>query len=205
MRSTTTDPDLATRDRLLEAATQVFADCGLRKATVRDICARATCNVASVNYHFGSKDELYVATLRGAMAKCFDQDLSLPEGDARVTLRAAIQKLAAGILVARPATHQKLMMRELVEPSAALDRVVKEFMVPRFQMLRTAVAPFLGRVSARTLALHVLSVIAQLVYYRVAQPVALRMLGEKSLDEKLCAQIVTHVTEFSMRALEAAR
>src|SRR6266566_7215778 len=55
-----------TRQRLLEAAGQVFADQGYRQATVRDICARADANVASINYHFGDKEKLYSAAVRYA-------------------------------------------------------------------------------------------------------------------------------------------
>src|SRR5262245_8855220 len=64
-----TETDLAnleTRQRLLEAAGEVFADVGFRNATVRDICQRARANVAAVNYHFGDKESLYAEVLRYA-------------------------------------------------------------------------------------------------------------------------------------------
>src|SRR4051812_20479295 len=62
-------PDIThdkTRQRLLEAAGEVFADFGFRKATVRDICSRAEANVAAVNYHFGDKHKLYSEVLKYA-------------------------------------------------------------------------------------------------------------------------------------------
>jgi len=52
-----------TRTRLLEAAREVFAAHGFQGATVREICRRAEANVAAVNYHFGSKDELLAEAL----------------------------------------------------------------------------------------------------------------------------------------------
>ncbi|MDH4203877.1 MAG: TetR family transcriptional regulator, partial [Phycisphaerae bacterium] len=45
--------------QLLEAATKVFARKGYDKTTVADICQTAKSNTASVNYYFGSKEELY--------------------------------------------------------------------------------------------------------------------------------------------------
>ena len=54
----------ATRNKLLEAAGQVFAEHGYHSATVREICMRAGANVAAVNYHFGDKLELYTEVLR---------------------------------------------------------------------------------------------------------------------------------------------
>jgi AcrR family transcriptional regulator len=52
------DSHVQTREALLEAAAQVFAELGFRAATVREICQRARANIASVNYHFGDKENL---------------------------------------------------------------------------------------------------------------------------------------------------
>jgi len=57
-------PTMETRDRLLQAAEKLFAEKGYDATSVRDITTEAECNVASVNYHFRSKEELYLETFR---------------------------------------------------------------------------------------------------------------------------------------------
>src|SRR6202795_1060955 len=47
-----------TRGAILAAAERLYADRGFGDVTLRDIVAAASVNLAAVNYHFGSKDEL---------------------------------------------------------------------------------------------------------------------------------------------------
>jgi len=47
-----------TRSAILTAAERLYADRGFADVTLRDIVADAGVNLAAVNYHFGSKDEL---------------------------------------------------------------------------------------------------------------------------------------------------
>jgi AcrR family transcriptional regulator len=51
-------PSDLTRTSILDAAERLYADRGFADVTLRDIVAAADVNLAAVNYHFGSKDEL---------------------------------------------------------------------------------------------------------------------------------------------------
>ena len=48
---------LPTRDRILDAAEELFAEQGFA-SSLRNITSSAGVNLAAVNYHFGSKEEL---------------------------------------------------------------------------------------------------------------------------------------------------
>ena len=58
---------------LLEAATKVFAEKGFRDTTVADICEDAHSNTASVNYYYGSKDELYAEVWKKAFHEAIEK------------------------------------------------------------------------------------------------------------------------------------
>jgi AcrR family transcriptional regulator len=51
-------PSDRTRALILDAAERLYAERGFGDVTLRDIVAAAGVNLAAVNYHFGSKDEL---------------------------------------------------------------------------------------------------------------------------------------------------
>src|SRR3990172_7837214 len=53
-----------TKERLLAAAASLFAERGFHATSVREIAQRAGANVASGNYHYGSKKALYLEALR---------------------------------------------------------------------------------------------------------------------------------------------
>ncbi len=59
--ATKSDEHLITREQLLRAAINSFAEDGFRGASVRKIADRAGVNFPLVTYHFGSKEKLWLA------------------------------------------------------------------------------------------------------------------------------------------------
>lgn len=61
--------EAATKAQVLAAAERLFALNGFQNVSVRDITAEAGVNLASVNYHFGSKDALLFEIFRRRTAE----------------------------------------------------------------------------------------------------------------------------------------
>src|SRR5262245_65476923 len=140
-------PAAATRERILDAAAAVFAEQGFRAATVRDICARAGANIAAINYHFGDKAGLYAQVVEhqcvGAQTR--NPIVMDPASPAEQRLAAFIRAFLSRILDEdAPAQHTRLMSREMVEPTPALDRVVSTTIRPTFEVLSSIVRELLG-------------------------------------------------------------
>jgi AcrR family transcriptional regulator len=57
----------ATKDRILYAAEELFAQQGFASTSLRQVTSRADVNIAAVNYHFGSKDNLVHEVFRRRM------------------------------------------------------------------------------------------------------------------------------------------
>jgi AcrR family transcriptional regulator len=75
-----------TKDRLLDAAEALFMEHGFEATTLRAITAAAEVNLAAVNYHFGSKEELFQSVLTRRLD---------PMNQERVDLLAALEREAA--------------------------------------------------------------------------------------------------------------
>jgi len=59
---------VTTQQKILDAAEQLFAESGFSVTSLRQITSLAEVNLASVNYHFGSKKELIQAVLQRYLA-----------------------------------------------------------------------------------------------------------------------------------------
>ena len=128
-----------TRDRLLTAASRIFAEQGFQESTIADICERAETNIASVNYHFGDKETLYLEAWRYA----FNQELDNYPSDGGIAEDApAEQRLAGRIrsLIARVADQNSysfaIINKEMAQPTRLLvDILEKEINPQRLKML----------------------------------------------------------------------
>src|SRR5882757_11484676 len=121
-----------TRRRLLEAAVEVFAEEGFRKATLHEIARRADANIASTGYHFGNKEGLYAAVFEYAERQTANSHPHLPENDDGLPedrLRRHVTSFLSRLLDPnRPAWFARLLAREMIDPTPALDHLVRNRM-----------------------------------------------------------------------------
>jgi TetR/AcrR family transcriptional regulator, regulator of cefoperazone and chloramphenicol sensitivity len=204
---TDTDRQHDTRERLLEAAGEVFAQRGYRAATVREISRLAHANVAAINYYFGDKEMLYTAVLEycfKSAVKKYPPDLGLRE-DATVEerLHAFVLSFLYRVLdEGRPAWHGRLMAREIAEPTKALDHMVTTVVRPLHERLGKIVSEILGTVPSEQFVRRcVLSVIGQILFYYYCRPVLGRLYAEE-FEQRGIDSLASHITQFSLKALK---
>jgi TetR/AcrR family transcriptional regulator, regulator of cefoperazone and chloramphenicol sensitivity len=200
-----------TRQRLLVSAGEVFAEQGFQNTTVRDICRRAGVNVASVNYHFRSKKDLYAEVCNYSLdlsVNKYSPTLGITEGaPAKDRLHTFIRSFLFSMLEkGKPSWHEKLVVREMSNPTGALDSVVETTIKPRNRLLTSIVRDFLGAGAPEDLVRQCcLSIIGQCLHYRNAQPVIQRLYPKQKFDAEGIEAIASHVTRFSLYALQQFR
>lgn len=196
-----------TRTRILNAAGPVFAEKGFADATIRDICQAAEVNVASVNYHFGDKEQLYVEAVKQAHELKIRQ-VNLPDWSAETTpaekLRDFVRTLITRMMGAQAAPWQtQLMMREVLHPTAACNVLVKDYFRPDFNILLSILDEVLPKQTPAFKRHQIgFSILGQCLHYRVAGDVVALIIDERELaDHYRVEQLADHIIEFSMAAL----
>jgi AcrR family transcriptional regulator len=200
---------METRQRLLEAAGEVFAERGFRNTTIREICRRAQANLAAVNYHFRDKEGLYAAVMKYAHAYALEkyplaqrESEEMPASD---RLHTFIHYLLFSILdKGPPAWLGKIMAREMIEPTRALDDLVESIISPMSQKLAAIVRELLWeQVPDDLVYCCQISIIGQCLHYRNARPVIQRLFSEHRYLPEDIARMADHITRFSLGGLRS--
>ena len=112
-RNGSSPPDRAvettdTKSKILDAAEELFMEYGFEATSLRLITTAASVNLAAVNYHFGSKEELFQAVLTRRLD---------PMNQDRMQLLSAYETAAAG----KPLTCEKILAAMFI-PALKLAR-----------------------------------------------------------------------------------
>ena len=196
----------ATKTRLLEAAGEEFAAKGFESARVRTICERAEANVAAVNYHFGDKEQLYIAAVLEAH-RCGNK--AFPEsvvGTPSDELRAYVEHFLRNVLAMNrgESWHHTLMLREMIRPTGASETLVREAIRPRFERLQSILRRVCPEADRDHLNALSFSVIGQCLHYRLARPITERLVGAEALEALDVEFLTEHITKFCLAALGLA-
>lgn len=173
---------LETKEALLCAAGELFADLGYDGASTRAIARRANANMAAIGYHFNGKENLYLETLRSVMSQKCTWSTELEQAYAAtqsgVPLREALRRAARSRLADafdgdRPAWHTKLIVRALQEPSPSMRALNEETFKPDVEQVTKIACKWNPGLSQQQAKLWANSLFGQEVVYILAQAVIL--------------------------------
>jgi AcrR family transcriptional regulator len=200
----------STRDRLIEAAGELFAELGFQEVTVRQICLKAGANIAAVNYHFRDKDSLYREVVIGAYRTARERfpvtqgvtEKDPPEARLRAFVKGGLQRIFDD---ASP-PWGRLIAREMVEPTPALDGLIEEGMRPQYRILTAIIREIVGPEATDTEVRRCCaSVMGQTLMYHSCRNIMQRMLGADIDGKDQIDELTDHIVRFSMSAMRAMR
>ncbi len=122
----------STKERILAAAEDLFARYGFAGASLRQVTAAANVNLAAVNYHFGSKDNLVNEVFRRRLDELTAQRLKLLAA-AQSSEHITLEKILNAFVI--PALHLttdkssgSTFMRVLARAYAEHDQTLRQFL-----------------------------------------------------------------------------
>jgi AcrR family transcriptional regulator len=139
-----------TKDRILGAAEELFAQFGFAGTSLRQVTSRADVNIAAVNYHFGSKENLVNEVFRRRMDEMSEQRLTrLREaqenhpGDLEPILAAFIQPALALTLDRHGSAFVRVLARAYAEKNDRLRKFLSDNYGQVLREFAKALAPCL--------------------------------------------------------------
>jgi AcrR family transcriptional regulator len=207
MSQTRPPPD--SRHKLVEAAIAEFGRKGLEGTSTRDIARRAGVNIAGIAYHFGGKDQLYLACAEHIAQTVLRGFRPPDEGDPPLPPAAELKRILARVgrfMLATPETADfaRFVLREQMDPTPAFELLYATVMAPMHQRLcalwGTATGADPGSERAK---LKVFALISQILFYRMARAGALKRLGWTEIDNAEIDAIVKVAGESVDALIEA--
>lgn len=186
-----------TRDKLLDAGLELFGLHGYGGTSTRTLAARAGVNLGAIRYHFDGKEGLYRAIIKRAVAEKSGEvgpcvaavrGICMDPGADREALDGALQTLVGTmveVMLGNPRTRafSRLMMQEQIAPTAAYGLLHEGF----FDKVHGAWTMLVGRLTGLApgsdeLKLRTVSVMGQIMIFRIGMPAILRQLGREKFS-----------------------
>lgn len=210
----------ATRGRLLDAALEEFGNRGYDAVSTRDLAKRAEVNLAAIPYHYGGKEDLYMAVVEnivmtaqstcGVTAEKIDVFLksgqtSFEQGE---VLISELVGNIVGFLVGtgRSRFQAAFVIRELMHPSKAFDLLYDGYMKRIHSIVTRLVATLIGEPpesQASILRAHAL--LGQIVFFGAGRELIRRRSDWSDFTQDHLNQISRAVTETFIASIRNMR
>ncbi len=195
-----------TRNRLLKAACEVFAEKGYRNAKVAEICRQAGANVAAVNYYFGDKDTLYAEAWQHAfneyaMPESLESEHTSPDDQLRNHIHSLIQNFMEKGL---QGYFTRLYLMELANPTGLIQDSWHDMIKPRRQKLIGIIQKILGiETTDETVLFCELSIVSQCRALLTINRNDLEYLLDQPLSRNLIKRLADHIACFSLAGIRS--
>jgi AcrR family transcriptional regulator len=194
----TTDP----RERLIEAARQLFASAGYDATSVRDITSRARANLGAITYYFGSKEALYHAVIERFATPVADLIAAVAaEGGPPLDRLAKCVRVFMDHIWQHP-EMPRVMMREMASDRPLPDPVAK--------VIRRNIESFTriigqgqadGSIRQGPPHLMAMSIAGLPLFHALAAKAVRQVVGADPADPAVRAMIADHIIGNMRRAL----
>lgn len=176
-----------TREQILEAAWNLFAERGFEDVSVRDVTNSAGVNLASVSYHFGGKEGLIQETVKRCMnpineyrIKLLKQKIAEHGGLGSVPLHDLMTAFMRPVVLpeecgVRAGLMLRLVARYLIESDYTIPSVSRNLYTEVFQVYAKAFMVHYPDLSPLAIVKHIVFASGTVIYYHGLGKVAMQL------------------------------
>ena len=200
---------MSTKDKIMDIAEEMFLVHGFDGVSVRDITKAAGANVASVNYHFNSKRDLYREVFKRKLRKLSKErigQLQKAFADKEApTLEEVIRSIVSIFLNDFLSSDESMKLltilsNEMSETGVARDIFLEESIFPMHKLVRTNIKKAYPRLPDEKVTLCISSIFGQIFHFVRARAVIRRTVG-REYDSAFIKDLIDHITDFSVRGI----
>lgn len=206
-----------TRQRLIEAGLRLFGISGLEAISTRQLVEAAQVSLNAIHYHFGSKDDVYLAVARhltettGADIKAAAEEAlagvdSIVADEAVERLAAVLVAVVRTILGAPDSAHRGgFILREQLQPSSAFGILHDGFVGRLHEVLAKLIASALSLdADAPATIIRAHAMLGQALVFGMARETLARRLGHAAITADHLTLILNDVATLTRDAITGA-
>ena len=201
------------KDRLVDAAEELFCVRGFKGTSIRDIAASAGCNIASVNYYFGSKEKLYeevwhrhLIPMRDLRIASINKVMSQTETspDLEGLLRSFADTFVGSMVDSSSMSRLSMLMaREYIDSHLPTNMFVEEVMMPTITAMNGALAKTCPNLDESKILPVVFSIVGQLVHLVHVKTMFEHGGDDLDLPPFDYHELLDHIVKFSAAGIRA--
>ena len=195
-----------TKQKLLECAAVIFTDKGYAHTSISEICEMAGANIASINYHFRSKDALYREILRYTYDQAetlYPLDINFSDSPSNNLYKMVLSLLQRTLSPRTTGNFYKLLAKEMADPVEASRDVVSTIIISKKKLLHKIISGIYGeKADEEQLARLTYSVISQCLFLSYNEKGRSHHLKKKPFELKDAEMFAKHITNFSLAGIK---
>ncbi len=189
---------IPTKQLLIETAGALFAENGMKGTSIKMIAESSKQNIAAANYHFGSKKNLFIDTLKFVVDKVTEETHKKPP---KVTARTANKELENFVKArckiflskSTPSWYGGLLVRAVNEAPKPIQEIALEFFTPDMEFLTSIARAVKPKIKPFAAKLWSYTVVSQIIFFVSAKKMILMANNKKVYSNDFIEEDADHI------------
>ena len=190
-----------TKQKLLQTAAKMFAEHGIDGVSTRDLAKESGVNLCSINYYFGTKQNLYDAVLDEVINKIasFAKYKQIPLQNKKLNPQEELNAFISNMVNfmcsdAVSGVESELLIKEILQPSNTYNRLYTEVIEPMHKRLTGLIMQITGLTEDEAI-IQTHAMMGQIVMFKIHKTALLRRLNKKEYTKKIIEDIKRQIID----------